>query len=618
VASSLLPAVASILILGLAAQLLANRLQVPSVVFYLLVGIALGPEVFGLVTLETFGEGLETIVGISVAIIVFDGAFALKVERVREAGTTALRLVTVGAVVMFIGTAVAIRALEGTEWEIALLAGALLVATGPTVITPILEIVRVREHVAAALETEGIINDVTAAIGAVVIFETLLLDDLGVPATILSFLQRFGIGVASGMLATLIIYVLLESDIAPEREVQAARFLILSAAIGPFALAEAFAAEAGIAAAATAGIVLGNLELDHEEEIEEFARNATLIVLSFVFVSLAALIEFDAILELGVGAILLVLVVMLVLRPLVAIISTISVERFSWSERLFLASVGPRGIIPASVATLFAIELELAGNVEAGQILVGTVFAVILATVAIEGGLARQIGDLLGVSPMRTIIVGGGRVGRALAERLENRGEFVIIVEDDQTEIERSRAAGFTVHEGDGTETDVLRSAGIDGAKIIVAATRDDDQNLLICQLALSKFGIGSVYSRVNDPENVGAFDSLDVTAIDSSTATAVAIDDEIERPALTHWMNEIGDGHDVQEIEITAEDLIGRSIEEVNAEIPDGCIVATIGRDGEAHVPKSEDTLQRHDHVTFLGDADAVRRAMKRFHPHD
>jgi len=616
--SSLLPAVAAILVLGLVVQLIARRLQVPSVVFYLAVGVILGPEVLGVVTLETFGEGLETIVGLSVAIIVFDGAFALKFDHIREAETTALRLVTVGAVVMFVGTAAAVRFLEGTEWEIALVVGALLVATGPTVITPILEVVRVREHVAAALETEGIINDVTAAIAAVVIFETLLLDDLGVPATVFSFLERFGVGVAAGLLATLIIYFLLESDLTPGNELQAARFLILSAAIGSFALAEAVAAEAGIAAAATAGVALGNLDLDHHEEMEEFGRNATLIVLSFVFISLAALIDLGAIARLGVGGLLLVAVVMLVLRPVVALFATVGVERFTRPERLYLAAVGPRGIIPASVATLFAIELELAGSIEAGQVLLGTVFIVILATVAIEAGLARQIGDILGVTPMRILIVGGGRVGRALAQRLEDRGEFVVIVEDDERETERRQSEGFTVHNGDGTETETLREAGIDEAKMVVAATGDDDVNLLVCQLATSKFGVESVYARVNSPENVDAFDSLDVTAIDASMATAFAIDNEIERPAIAHWMNQLGDGHDVQEIAVTAENLAGRTIEEVNADIPDGVIVGVISHDGETHVPSADHVLEYGDHVTFIGDDAAVDQAMKRFHPHD
>lgn len=617
-ASDILPVIAAILVIGLAVQLLAQRLRIPSVIFYLAVGVLMGPEVLGVVTLETFGDGLETIVGLSVAIIVFDGAFALKMNRIRGASRTSLRLVTIGALVTFVGTATAIKYLEGTEWELALVSGALLVATGPTVITPILEVVRVREHVAAALETEGIVNDVTAAILAVVIFDTLLLDDLGVQATLFEFLYRFGVGVAAGVLATAVIYLLLEHNIAPGDEVRASQFLILSGAVGSFAFAEAIAAEAGIAAAATSGIALGNLDLAYEEEIEEFGRDATLIVLAFVFVSLAALIDIGAIVGLGVGALLLIAVVMLVLRPLVAFIATVGVERFNRSERFYLAAVGPRGIIPASVATLFAIELELAGSVEEGQILVGTVFAVIFATVVIEAGFARQIGDVLGVTPMRTIIIGGGRVGRALATRLEKRGEFVVIIEDDDGNIEQARSAGFTVHTGDGTEPDVLRNAGIDEAKRFIAATQNDNDNLLACQLANSKFEIPSVFSRVNKPENMDAFEMLGVTAIDAPTATAVAIDDEIERPEITHWMNNLGDGHDVQEIEVTADDLVDKTIEEINAEIPDGCIVATIGRDGNSHVPAADDTLAYGDHLTFIGDETAVKQAMHRFHPHD
>ncbi|MFW6018336.1 MAG: cation:proton antiporter [Halapricum sp.] len=723
--------VAAILVVGIGVQLIAHRLRIPSVVFYLVAGVLLGPEVLGLVTLETFGNGLEVIVGLAVAIIVFDGAFALQFARIREASQTSFRLVTVGAVVMFLATTLAVRLLTGTTWEIALLVGALLVATGPTVITPILEVVRVREHVAAALETEGIINDVTAAIGAVVIFETLLLDDLGVPATVLTFFERFGIGVAAGLVATAIVYALLanddatdswtasrliaasgvgsatligilaieagigspawivvgvgtglavtaitaglfqydqrdrpttswftlvgaggaalavgtitagtplrlaitivtgiavaalvrslfHSDVTPGETPQAARFLTIAAAIGSFALAETVAAEAGIAAAATAGIALGNLELPHREVMEEFGRDATLLVLAFVFVSLAALIDVGAIAELGFAALALAAVVMLIIRPLVALIATVGVDRFSRPERLFLAAVGPRGIIPASVATLFAIELELAGNVAAGQVLLGTVFAVIFATVAIEAGLARQIGDLLGVTPMRTILVGGGRVGRALATRLERRGEFVVIVEDDETAAIKAREAGFTVHEGDGTESDVLRAAGIEDTKIVVAATGDDDVNALVTQLAATKFDVKDIYARVNQPENVDAFDSDRVTAIDSSMATAYAIDNEIERPELAHWMTDIGDSHDIQQVAVTADDVIGKSIRELRDVIPGGCLVAEVGYGDDARVPGPDHRFEEGEVVTFLGSTEAVSEALRRFHPHD
>ena len=617
-ASSLLPIAALILVSGIGVQLLARRLRVPSVVFYLAIGLLLGPEVLGIVTIETFGDGLETVVGLSVAIIVFDGAFALRIERIREASTASLRLVTIGAVVMFVGTTVAVRVLEGASWEIALVIGALLVATGPTVITPILEVVTVREHVSAALETEGIINDVTAAIAAVVIFETLLLDDLGVQSTVFAFAERIGIGVGAGILATGLIYFALQYEITAEEGPQTARFLVFSAAIGSFALAEVFAAEAGVAAAATAGLALGNLDLPYRETIEEFARDATLIVLAFVFVSLAALIDVGAIVRLGVGGLLLVAVIALVLRPISAAIATFGVEQFTRPERLFLAAIGPRGIIPASVATLFAIELATAGNEATSQLLLGTVFIVIVATDAVEAGLARQIGDILGVTPMRTLIVGGGRVGLALATRLEKRGEYVVLVESDEARKDQIRQEGLTVYDGDGTEADVLRKAGIAEAKTVVAATDDDNINLLVCQTAKVKFDIGKVYARVNEPQNMAAFEALDVTAIDDPMATAFAIDNEIERPELAHWMSDLSDGHDIQEVEMTAERFVGESIRSLNDQIPGGCLVAEIGQGEEAHVPDPDELLEYRDHITFLGDGPAVREAVELFHPRD
>jgi len=173
-ASNTLVIVALILALGVAAQVLADRFQVPSVLFLILAGVAVGPEGVALVTLDVFGDSLTTIVGISVAIIVFEGSFHLKVDKLREAPSAALRLITVGAIVSFVGTTVAVRLFLGADWGISALVGALLIATGPTVITPILAVVPVRDRVAAALETEGIVNDVTAAILAVVIFKLAL------------------------------------------------------------------------------------------------------------------------------------------------------------------------------------------------------------------------------------------------------------------------------------------------------------------------------------------------------------------------------------------------------------------------------------------------------------
>jgi len=651
--SLLIPTVAAIIGLGVGAQVLADRFEVPSIIFLIAAGIALGPEGLGVVTRSSFGNALPAIVGLSVAIIVFEGAFHLRASKLREAPADNLRLVTVGALIALIGTSVVTRFAFGAPWDISLLIGALLVATGPTVITPIMEVVPVRDRVEAALETEGIVNDVTAAITAVAVFEIIVAGDTGPAQFLQLFAERLGTGiVVGGLVAVAVWYLIRYVDLSPGNAPQNARLLVLAGALVAYAAANTLFAEAGVAAVATAGVILGNLDLPYEKEISAFKGDVTLVVLSFVFIALAALLQFDDLVRLGAGGLLVVAAVALVIRPALMFLSTIG-DRFTRNEKLFMSFVGPRGIIPASVATLFAVEFqnraaelrteaaEIAGGDpaavcagatgEAAQLcsraatldsnatlLVGVVFLVILATVVFEGGLARYIAEFLDVIPMRVLVIGGGQVGRALADRLEDRGENVVLIENDEAQAQKARNEGHTVHIGDGTDTDVLRAAGAGNARIVAAATGDDDANLLVAQLASSKFDVDTIIARANNPDNVDAFEDLGVRTISSSFATAVALDNAIERPALANWMGELGRSGDVQEIEVTSEELVGRTIREVGPELPPTTLIALVTRDDETQVPDADFTLERGDRITLIGQRDAVREAMVFCHPED
>jgi Trk K+ transport system NAD-binding subunit len=274
------------------------------------------------------------------------------------------------------------------------------------------------------------------------------------------------------------------------------------------------------------------------------------------------------------------------------------------------AAIGPRGIIPASVATLFALELQ-PQNPEAAATLVGSVFLVIFATVVFEGGLARHIAQALTVIPRRPIVVGGGRVGRALAERLEDRGEEVLIVEIDDDVIEQLRADGFTVRRGDGSEREVLEKAGADNAKVIAAATADDEVNLLIGQLARNTFGVETIVSRVNHPDNVDAFEDLDIEAISSWLSIAWSMDNVIERPAIARWMTELDEEGYVQEVEVNSDRIVGMSVSGLRAELSKDCHLALITRDGNNRLPHPDDAIEPGDHLTFIGRKAAVREAL-------
>ena len=622
--AALIAVTATIIAVGVGAKVLADRFQVPSIIFLVAAGVLLGPEgparfvagVDPLITPNSFGDALPSIVGLSVAIIVFEGAFHLKASKLREAPSVALRLITLGAVIAFGGTTLAVRFALGAEWLVAALIGALLVATGPTVVTPILSVVPVRDRVAAALETEGIVNDVTAAIVAVVFFELLIGEGGGVGEFVLLFAERLGIGILVGGLVAATVYVALQYvDLSPGNAPQNARLLVLAGALVAYGGANLLRSEAGVAAVATAGLVLANVGVPYEEEITDFKGDVTLVVLSFVFINLAALLEFDVLLELGVGGVLIVLAVVFLIRPALVFLSATG-DRFTREEKLFVSFVGPRGIIPASVATLFAVELAEAGMQSAADTLVGTVFLVILVTVVFEGGLARQIAERLDVIPMRVIIVGGGTVGRALADRLEDRGENVVLVERDEAQVEAARNAGYTVHSGDGTDMEDLRAAGADNARTVIAATGDDDANLLAAQLVDSTFDTDQILARVNDPSNVNAFEELGVRTVSSTLATAQELDNYIERPALANWMNELGEVGDVQEIEMTNESMVGRSVQDLGPDLPGTSLIALIARDGDTSVPTAETVLEEGDRVTIIGDREDVREAMEELHP--
>jgi len=607
------------------------------------VGVVIGQPGLGIIGGDTFGNALSAIVGLAVAIIVFEGAYHLRFERIREAPAATFRLVTVGAVIALVGTAAVVKFAvpdEAVTWNLAFLIGALLVATGPTVITPILNVVPVRDRVATALETEGIVNDVTAAILAVVVFETVN------PGTtsdglLRAFALRLGTGLLVGLVVAGLLYYLLQYiDLSPGDAPRNSRLLVLAGALVAYAAANTIATEAGVAAAAAGGMALGNVDHPYEDDITEFKGDITLLVLSFVFIALAAQLDLDALLDVGLAGLVVVAAVMLVIRPVLVFLSTLG-DRFTTNEKLFVSFVGPRGIIPASVATLFAVELtDVAEDLRAeaaetsgaeatelvaqadllasqSQILLGTVFLVIFATALIEGGLARYIAEKLDVIPMRVIIVGGGQVGRALAERLEDRGENVVIIEQDVEIVERARNAGYTAKQGDGTDTDVLRSAGAENAKTVVAATGDDDVNLLVSQLASSKFDVERVIARANNPDNVEAFEDLGVRTISSAMATAWAIDNQIERPAIAHWMTDVGRSGDVQEVKLTNEEYVGKTIREVGPMLPEACLIALVS--GEAHehaeVPTADYQLQDGDMVTLLGRRESVRDGMALLH---
>ncbi|MGA9399461.1 potassium channel family protein, partial [Haladaptatus sp.] len=387
---------------------------------------------------------------------------------------------------------------------------------------------------------------------------------------------------------------------------QNSRITVIGTALISYAIADALASEAGIVTVAVAGLILGTVDIPFEREIAGFSGDITTIVLSVVYIILASLLDFRHLLTLGVGGLIVVILTMIVIRPLAVFLSTTGTQ-FTWNERTFIAAVGPRGIIPASTATLFSLQLANAGVPNATSV-VHVVFLVILVTVVVEAGGAPLAAKALDIIPMTVLIIGGSRIGRTLADRLDKRGENAIIIERDDAVITELRSEGYSVVRGNGTDATVLEEAGGDRAKMVIAATSDDDQNILACQTARTRFGIERLIAQVNKPENADAFSDLGVQPVTPVTATVDMMDDLILRPNFYEWLSAVGDENEIAEVVVKSESAVGEQIQHI--ELEDDAVIALVRRD-EFIVPKPTLRVREGDVLTLIGKREAVERSV-------
>lgn len=209
-------------------------------------------------------------------------------------------------------------------------------------------------------------------------------------------------------------------------------------------------------------------------------------------------------------------------------------------------------------------------------------------------------------------LVGGGTVGRRLADRLDDRGDSVVIVERGEERAQTLEREGYQVVRGDGTDTSVLDEAGVADADIVVVATGNDDSNLLAAQLVRNRFDPDSVVARVNRQANVDPFEELDITTVPRADATAQLLDSHIESPTMTRWIESIGQRGDIQEVAVRNPGLDGLTIAGLDGRLPEQVLILMIGDEVTAHLPDREETVERGDHVTLIGSRGAVQEAMR------
>lgn len=595
---------AIVLLVAVAAQGLARRTGLPAILWLLVGGLVAGPHGLALIDPAVYGQGGRAIVALAVAVIVFEGGLSIDLHHLRHATRSVLMLITVGALTTFVLAAGAAWLLVGLPAKIALLYGAIVCVTGPTVIAPILRRLPLPHRLRAILEAESVLVDAVGVLLTASVFSYITGSAGGVDSGMLQLVTHLATGATIGAVAALALEVGLAR--APALPAELVRLSVLATALSTYAIAEACAHESGIAAVAIAGLIAGSRGLPHEATVRDFNRDMALLSLSLVFVLLAASMDLAALGALGWRGPAVVLLLMAVIRPLAVALSTVGTG-LSWRERAFIAWMGPRGIVAASMGSLMALELA-AWDVQGSEPLGPLVLLTVIMTVSIEGGLAGWVAQRLRIMPKKYLIVGGDEIARKLATRLIEEGEPVTLIDSDAENVRLAHAAGLQAIHADATEPGRLVQAGLGWCRALVAASPSDKANLLICQLAKREaVAPARILARVNDARNSPAFAESGIEALALADAAAATLAGLLTRPTAWPVLGLGGKEQHERVVEAVVGNLIfsGRALRDI--ELPDACLVALIKRGNDVLVPDGATVLALGDTLTILGEREAV-----------
>ncbi|MBE9245029.1 cation:proton antiporter [Microcystis aeruginosa LEGE 00239] len=472
---------------GITAQVIAEYLKVPSIVFLLIFGIALGSDGWEILQPQSLGIGLEVLVALSVAIILFEGGLSLSGRELGRVSGSLRNLVTLGTSITLIGGGMAAHWLGEFPWPIAFLYASLVVVTGPTVIGPLLKQVAVDRRVATLLEGEGVLIDPVGAILAVVVLNTII-DSHSRPMEIITGLTlRLGIGAAIGIAGGGLLSFIIKTCNFLTFELK--NLVVLAGVWGLFGLSQFSRSESGLMAVVMAGIVLKAAAVPDERLLRRFKGQLTTLCVSVLFILLAADLSIASVIALGWGSVLTVLVLMLVVRPLSVALCTLKSD-LNWRHKLFIAWVAPRGIVSASVASLFAILLTRAG-INGGEAIKALVFLTILMTVFIQGLTARWVAKGLKITSSAAtgaVIVGCNPLGRLIGCLFQEQGETVVLIDTDARACEQAEEDGLTVLQSSALDTKILQEAGIESMGTFLVLTNNSEVNLVLAQRASEEF----------------------------------------------------------------------------------------------------------------------------------
>ncbi|MEM8787130.1 MAG: sodium:proton antiporter [Pseudomonadota bacterium] len=479
---------------GIGAQWLAWRLQMPGIVLMLAAGLIVGPGLGLLDPDATLGELLRPIVAIAVAVILFEGGLTLNFSELRETAPAVRRLVLVGAPLGWLFSTLALHFGAGLAWESSAVFGGILVVTGPTVIIPLLRQAKLKSRPASVLRWEAIVNDPVGALCAVLAFEVVAA--IAGASTLLKAAEHFALGLT---VAAIVGYAAGRAVAWAFRRGHVPEYMkvpvLFGAVLAVYASTDSLLHESGLLAVTVMGVVLANSHLPSFDELRRFKEHVTVILVSGVFILLAAALEREVIWQLDWRALVFILLIVLVARPLTVLLALIGTG-LSWQEKAIIAWVAPRGIVLVAVAGLFGVRLEELGFADAA-LLTPLSFALVAATVVLSGftivPVARAL-DLVSTHVPGVLIVGASPWAVSLAQALDRAGRPVMIADRNWYRLSAVREAELPRYHGEILSEAAEHHLDLNAYQTLIAAGDNDAYNTLVCTDFGPEFGRNNVF----------------------------------------------------------------------------------------------------------------------------
>ncbi|WP_428623591.1 cation:proton antiporter [Sedimenticola sp.] len=488
--------ISGIVVLGILAQWLSWRLKLPSILALLVIGIIGGPITGILDPDALFGELLFPMVSLGVSLVLFEGALTLKFRDIAGHGSVVTNLVSWGAVLNWILIAAGTQYFMRFSWSIALLFAALVVVTGPTVILPLLRTVRPSQRIGHILKWEGILIDPLGALFAVLVFQFITSGEGGSAWGVL--LHEIALGIASGIAGAVFLAFVLKRHWVPE---YLQNVLTLAVVISVFTAGNHFGEEAGLLGVTLMGVWLANSPDLDISDILSFKESLSVLIISILFIVLAARVDMGGILEAGWITSGVVATILLV-RPIMVWACAIGSD-LNWREKTLIAWIAPRGIVAAAISSLFAIRLEQLGYSEAAMLSALT-FLVIIFTVVLQSISAGPLARILKVAeedPRGILIVGANSVARAVGKALREGGFRVLVTDTTWSEIQAARMDGLDTYYGNPVSAHADRHLDLVGIGRLFAMSRRPALNTLACIRYRTEFGKNRVFTLRNAEE---------------------------------------------------------------------------------------------------------------------